>query len=196
VANGRSLKVVKEQNPFAAQAVKKLSIACGQNKPAGFKGIDLAGDADIQHDLFKFPWPIKTSSVQEVECSHFVEHIPHRLPGINRDVWWEFFDELHRVLKKGGTATIVHPYSRSDRAFWDPTHERFIHEMTWHYLNKEWREMNKLDHYPVSCDFEIVTINGVGLDPGYESRNAEQQQYMTRHYFNVLADLQVTLQAR
>lgn len=179
----------------AQHAPRKLSIACGQNKPPGFKGIDLAGNADIVWDLFNFPWPIKTSSVQEVECSHFVEHIPHGTD-YTTDLWWLFFDEMHRIMKKGATASIVHPYSRNDRAFWDPTHRRFIHETSWYYLDKDWRKANGLDHYPVSCDFEVVVINGMGIADDIATRNDQQQAYARSHYFNVIADLQVILKAR
>lgn len=195
MANSQRLKVV-EANAPVLHAPRKLDIACGQNKTPGFKGIDLAGSADIIHDLFKFPWPIKTSSVQEATCNHFVEHIPHRIPGVNKDGFFAFFEEVQRVLKKGGTISVVHPYSRSDRAFWDPTHERYIHEQAWYYLNKEWRTLNGLDHYNTDCDFDVVVINGSGLDPDFERKNQQQQQYMQRHYFNVVADLQVMLKVR
>jgi len=57
-------------------APRKLNIAGGQRGTPGFKSIDLHGDADITHDLFKFPWPIKSSSVTEILCSHFIEHVP------------------------------------------------------------------------------------------------------------------------
>jgi len=174
-------------------APKKLDIACGQNKQPGFKGIDIAGDADIVWDLNEIPWPIKTNSVEEVFCSHYVEHIPHRQPEWDRDGWWRFFDELYRVMKKGGTADFIHPYSRSDRAFWDPTHERFIHEMTWYYLNREWRVGNGLDHYPVSCDFEVVVIDALGIADEYMARNLEQQNFARTHYFNVIPDLRVQI---
>jgi len=177
-------------------APKKLSLACGQNKPPGFKGIDLAGDADITHDLFVVPWPIKGGSVQEVECSHFVEHIPHWRPGWESDGFFRFFDELHRVMKKGGIARFVHPYAMSVRADWDPTHERRIHEMTWYYLDPSWRKANGLDHYSVSCDFEVVTINGMGVPDDIASRNEEQQAYARNHYWNVVADLEVILRCR
>jgi hypothetical protein len=108
-------------------APRKLDIACGQRKQAGYKGIDIAGNPDIVHDLNDFPWPIKTSSVKEVFCSHYVEHIPHWMPGWERDGWWMFFDELYRIMAKGATALFFHPYAKSDRAFWDPTHTRYVH---------------------------------------------------------------------
>jgi hypothetical protein len=177
-------------------APRRLDIACGKNKQPGFKGIDIAGDADIVWDLNETPWPIKTSSVREVFCAHYVEHIPHMQPGWDRDGWWRFFDELHRIMAKGAIAEFIHPYVMSGRAFWDPTHVRFIHEVTWYYLDKQWRERESLDHYPVSCDFEVITVDGLGIPQEIVARNLEQQAYARNHYWNTVADLRVLLKAR
>jgi hypothetical protein len=174
---------------------KKLDIACGQNKQAGFKGIDIAGDADIIHDLNETPWPIKANSVEAAFCSHYVEHIPHWRPGWEADGWFRFFDELYRVMKPDAMGEFIHPYTMSVRAFWDPTHTRYIHEMSWYYLNAEWREQNHLDHYPVKCNFEIVTVNGLGLADDYTARNLEHQNYQRQHYWNVVPDLGVIIKA-
>jgi hypothetical protein len=174
----------------------KLDVACGQNKQAGFKGIDIAGDADIVHDLNVFPWPVKKHSVTEVWCSHYVEHIPHQVNGAAKDGWWLFFDELMRVCKKDAKLTFVHPYSRSDRAFWDPTHTRYVHEMTWYYLDKTWREAQGLDHYQTVADFEVTLIQGTGMSDAFVTRNHETQEYAKAHYFNIIPDLMVELRRK
>lgn len=174
----------------------KLDIACGQAKAKGYKGIDLAGDADIVHDLFTFPWPIKDGAVTEARCSHFVEHIPHWRPGWDRDGWWMFWDEVHRITKPGATVLVTHPYVQSSRAFWDPTHERFIHHVTWSYLNADWRRANGLDHYPVAADFDVVTINGTGVAQDVMQRHHEAQAFAQERYWNVVSDLEVTLRRR
>lgn len=52
--------------------------------------------------------------------------------------------------------TVICPCARNDRAFQDPTHRRFIVSQTFLYLIKEWRDVNKLDHYNVQCDFNAM----------------------------------------
>jgi hypothetical protein len=118
-----------------ADAPLKLSLACGDNKPEGFKGVDIVKTASVDYvqDLMKFPWSqFKDNSVDEVEISHYIEHIPHG-DGFN-DPFFNFFDEVYRILKPAefdpanpniplkGFATIVSPYYSSMRAWQDPTH--------------------------------------------------------------------------
>lgn len=182
--------------PMPQHAPRKLDIACGQNKQKGFRGIDLRGDADIIWDLFEYPWPIKTSSVQEVFCSHFVEHIPHDRPGWDKDGFFLFFEEVQRICREGAQVQVIHPYGKNSRAIWDPTHQRSIHETTWSYLDPAWRQANKLDHYNTTCDFEVVTMNGVGIADDIAARNPQMQAYAQAHYWDVIADMQVILKVR
>lgn len=175
----------------------KLDLACGQNKQEGFTGIDIAGDCDIKHDLLKTPWPVTAQSVEETFCSHFVEHIPHYRPEFKGvDGWWVFFNELYRVCAADAKCTFVHPYVKNDRAFWDPTHVRFIHETTWYYLDKTWREAQKLDHYDAACDFEVVVISGLNVTDEFAAKHHEAQAYGRTHYWNTIGDLAVELKAR
>lgn len=187
--------------------VLKLSLACGGNKPEGFKGVDIikTDTADYVQDLFKFPWSqFADNSVDEIECSNFVEHIPHG-DSFN-DPFYQFFDEIHRILKPAefdpsnpniatkGFARIVCPYYSSMRAWQDPTHSRAISEASFLYLNRQWRIDNKLDHYPVVCDFDFSY--GYILAPEWQTRNQETQMFAIKHYNNVVTDIQVQLVKR
>lgn len=185
----------------------KLSLACGDNKPEGFLGVDIAKtkSADYVQDLFKFPWKqFKDNSVDEIECSHFVEHIPHG-NGYN-DPFFQFFDEIYRILKPAefdpanpniptkGFMNIVCPYYSSMRAWQDPTHQRAISEASFLYLNKQWRQDNKLDHYPVTCDFDFSY--GYSINQAWQNRNEESRAFALTHYINVVDDIQVQLVKR
>lgn len=160
----------------------KLDLACGGVPAEGFEGVDITqvvrdGVERVKHvfDLLRFPWPFADGSVDEVRCAHFIEHIPqlfhtkdprfpvgHELTAVAEgphsvSLFLKFFDEIYRVLKPGGSAHIFCPHGHSDRAFWDPTHTRFIMEGTFHYLDRDWRKANNLEHaaYGISCHFPI-----------------------------------------
>jgi predicted SAM-dependent methyltransferase len=138
----------------------KLDLACGKNKRVGYTGVDISPEAgaDITQDLLRFPWQWEDNEVEEIHCSHYIEHIPMEIYE-GQDLFFRFFDECYRILRPGGIMTVVCPNARSNRAFQDPTHRRFIVGETFFYLNKEWREMQRLDHYNVKCNF------GIGIVP-------------------------------
>jgi len=211
----------KETKPF------KLSIACGQNIPEGFVGMDIVPGKGVKYvgDILNFwgkegelqgrgksVWQeIPDNSVDEIDISMFVEHIPHIIEGHGMkwgydDCFYLFFDQIHRILKPvefdpsnpnipiKGFARIVTPYYSSMRCFQDPTHYRAISEASYLYLNKKWREDNKLDHYPVKCDFDYTY--GYNLDPALANRNIEFQQLAIKNDINAVSDIIVTLMKR
>lgn len=178
----------------------KLDIACGQAKQEGFVGIDIADteDADIVHDLTVYPWPLEDNSVEEAFCSHYIEHVPLEVEvdGDRVDGLCAFMNELYRVMENGAQVRFLYPHSRSDRAFQDPTHRRFIPEQTWAYFAKDWREANKLDHYPLVCDFGIDNMFYSGFQGDWGMRSEQARAYALQHYWNIAADVAVDLSAR
>ena len=164
-----------------------MDLACGQNKQEGFYGIDICKCpvVDKVWDLEKRPWPLKANSVDEAHASHYIEH--------TRD-FFGFLDELYRVLKVGAKATLIAPYMLSRRAWQDPTHTRAICEQSFLYGNKEWREVNKLSHYPVSCDYDFCF--GYNMTPEWASKSHEAIQFALKHYWDVANDIVVTLTKR
>ncbi len=184
-------KKAKEKAPL------RLDLACGQNKAEGFWGVDYADAEGVDQvvDLEQFPWPWEDSTVEEIHSSHYVEHTPMYRPD-GRDGLIAFMDECWRVLEPGGRLRLVHPYARSDRAFQDPTHRRFINTATWHYFSREWRESQRLDHYPIASDFEIVVMQGLMVPDHITTRNDEFQQFAQAHYWNTIGDLYVEMKAR
>lgn len=182
----------------------KLSLASGGHPPEGFAGVDIIKRPEVTYvqNLLSFPWKqFADNSVDEIECSNFVEHIPH---GDSRhDPFFQFFDEIYRILKPAefdpanpniptkGFARIVCPYYSSMRAWQDPTHQRAISEASFLYLNKQWRIDNKLDHYPISCDFDFNY--GYILSPDWQNRSQEAQTFAIQHYLNVVSDIQVQI---
>lgn len=175
----------------------KLDLGAGQNCTPGFESVDLMEGADHQVNLFAFPWPFQDNSVREITSNHLVEHIPHYRPEYQgRDGWDLFWAEVHRICRKNAKVRVTHPYVKNDRAFWDPTHTRYIHETTWYYLDKTWREQQGLDHYDATCDFEVVVISGSGIADSIVQKHHEAQAFARAHYWNAIADLVVELKAR
>lgn len=172
----------------------KINLACGQKKQEGFIGIDKAKTeaTDIVFDLETYPWPIPDNCVDELTCSHFIEHV-HDLP--------KFMDEIYRIMKspyvnKEGEkvtskVTIIAPYYSSMRAMQDPFHIRPISEASFLYYNEDWRKVNKLDHYNIKSNFDFSY--GYQLAPEWASRSQEARDFAIKHYINVITDIFVTL---
>ncbi|MCS7092144.1 MAG: class I SAM-dependent methyltransferase [Patescibacteria group bacterium] len=165
----------------------RVDLACGQNKTPNFFGVDKTPtkDVDMVWDLEKYPWPFPDNSIDEAICSHYIEHTSDIIA---------FMEEVYRVLVPGGQIKIIAPYYNSIRAWQDPTHKRAISEATFLYFNKQWRKINKLNHYPIKCDFDFTYA--YDFTPDWALRSEEAKAFAIRHYTNVINDIQVILTKR
>jgi SAM-dependent methyltransferase len=154
-----------------APEIIKLDLGCGKNKREGFIGVDARqfdNKVDVICDLGKDAWPWKDESVDEVNASHFIEHL-------NGQQRIHFVNELYRVLRKDAKATIVTPHWASNRAYGDMTHQwPPVSEMWFYYLDKNWRKDNAPHNDFYTCDFACTW--GYSLHPGIANRNQEFQQ--------------------
>lgn len=171
----------------------KLDLGCGQNKLAGYHGVDkfACEGVDTVHDLLSYPWPFEDSSVGEVHSSHFFEHVP----AFERP---KFMDELWRVMAHKGRAVLITPWYMSARATQDFTHQwPPISESSYLYFNKGWRELNKLTHgyYDMRCDFDCTQF-AHSWDNNWSVKHEQARMYANAHYFNCILDLIVTLTCR
>jgi hypothetical protein len=169
--------------------VVKLNLGSGKQKMEGFLNVDSVAfeGVDIVHDLRVTPWPWENDNVEQVHCSHFLEH----LAGEERV---SFFNELFRVMKKGAQAQIITPHWSHDCAYGDPTHKwPPISGWTFMYLNKFWRDANA-PHVSYSCDFDWA-IGGT-WDEWLNVRNQETRVFAMQRYINSMRDCMVTLTKR
>lgn len=166
----------------------KLDLACGQRCKEGFEGVDLVGGHGVTHvvDLMRPRWPFDPDSVNEIWCSHFVEHLPNLIV---------FMDNVHRILKPGGIVRIVAPYYTSMRAFQDPTHVRFITDASFCYFDAEWRKREGLSHYPIASDFEQLEVKH-WINPAWEHMKGDDLKLSIRSCWNVIEDIEFTLRRR
>ncbi len=77
----------------------KLDIGCGKNKLAGYTGIDINPNSDADIVASALAVPFEDESVDEIYSAHIVEHF-------SPSEAQKFFDEIYRVLKRGGTAVL------------------------------------------------------------------------------------------
>lgn len=168
----------------------KLDLGCGPNKKDGFIGVDamqFGGKVDVVHDLRK-PWPWADESVEEVNCSHFLEHL-------NATERIHFVNELYRVLIPGGKAQIVTPHWASNRAYGDMTHQwPPVSEMWFYYLDKNWRAANAPHNDFYTCDFNCAW--GYRLHEAVQVRNQDYQQYAMMFLKEAVQDMICTMVKR
>lgn len=198
---------------------KKLDLACGNNKREGFKGVDIVktDSTDYVFDLQVYPWPIESESAEEINCSHYIEHIKHDNVALDlkkvleesnsfedfkeninkesflspKDGFIKFINEVYRILKPGGKAYLVAPYWSSLRAIGDPTHVRAIGDSTFWYLDKKWREDNKLEHYGIDVDFKVNLSYYIDNEMTLKSEAVRTKAF--RHDLNSIEDIIIEL---
>lgn len=171
----------------------KLDIGCGKNKKEGFTGMDqydMPG-VDVIHDVRKTPWPFEDESVEEVHCSHFLEHL-------TAEERVAFFNELYRVMKPDAKATFITPHWCSNRAYGDMTHKwPAVSEMFYHYLYKDWRTVNaphldsEYNKKGFKCNFTFTAGHSFG--PELSARNQEYVLFALQNYKEAAQDLIATI---
>lgn len=161
----------------------KLDLGCGKNKAPGFVGVDSRKfeGVDVVCNLAKGRWPWKDASVDEVNASHFVEHL-------SAEERIHFVNELWRVLKPGGKATVSVPHWCASRAYGDLTHQwPPVTEFWFFYLSKAWRDVNAPHNDFYECDFQISY--GYSMRPDLISRAEEHRNFALTNYKEAAQDI-------
>lgn len=104
-----------------------LHLGCGYKKIAGAIGIDIlkSSQADIIHNLDKFPYPFKSSMFNEIIAENVVEHLEN-IPKV--------MAEIHRISKNGAKLLITTSHFTSVDSFTDPTHKHFFTSRSFDYF--------------------------------------------------------------
>ncbi len=138
-----------------------------------------ANRRDRSPPFAKWPWP--DDSIDEVRCSHFVEHL-------EVDERIHFVNELWRVLKPEASAAITTPYGFSERAFGDLTHKWPPVHMFWFlYLDANWRAVNAPHNAFYTCNFYVESWPV--LRPELQIRSQEYQQAAYQEQINAALDI-------
>ena len=107
----------------------KLNLGCSDQNLPGFIGVDRWQPPWANSDNFVLadlsgPYPWLDSSVDHIRAFDFIEHVWDKIHTMN---------EIHRVLKPGGTVEIVVPTTDGRGAFQDPTHVSYWNRNSFFY---------------------------------------------------------------
>jgi SAM-dependent methyltransferase len=133
-----------------------LNVGCGKTRIPGSIGVDSAkikNYVDIVHDLNSIPYPFESNYAHEIHMYHVLEHLNNPL---------QKMEELHRILKPGGTLHLRVPHFSSLGAFTDLTHVR-----PFGYGSFDCFEKDNYQHFYTKKEFEILhkQIKYFGLYP-------------------------------
>lgn len=182
----------------------KLDLGCGKNKIGpdwtgvdcmSFEGVDVVlnlteklksvknKDLTITHTYKAWPW--EDNSVDEMHCSHFVEHLTagERI---------HFVNEAFRILKPGSSCRVIVPHWASCRAYGDLTHQwPPVSEFWFYYLSEEWRAGNAPHNTDYKCNFACTW--GYSMENSLLTKNQEHQQYALQFFKEAAQDIIATL---
>jgi len=138
---------------------KDLGLALTVNVPVQM--INLDGNPDVQPDLVcwlgRDRIDLPDDSVDLVLAMHVLEHIGQQG---QTEEWFQFWEELYRVMKPGGQLMFECPLYSSTWAWADPTHVRAISLHTFLYFNQDaYRCGGAIPDYRIRCDFQNAGIH-------------------------------------
>lgn len=189
-------------DPDEESAGLRLDLGGGENPREGYESVDpFAPGAPHKVHLWDGQrWPWGDDEASALHSSHTIEHVDAAWidtyhGGAKLDALMFFFTEAFRILKPGGSFTLVWPACQSVRAFMDPTHRRFIPREFLAYLDAEWRKTSKLDHYLTGgkpLNFKVVSAQPTIPETEAQKADIVQMQNANDHW-NFFQDWIVTL---
>ena len=125
----------------------RLNLGCSDSIMEGFRNVDIVQPADEIADLSK-PWPWKTSSIDYIRAHDIVEHLPSSI---------HTFNEMWRVLCRGGRAEVVVPTTDGRGAWQDPQHCCYYNRNSFFYFTDGNPHRVRFgDAYGIVARFKIV----------------------------------------
>lgn len=143
----------------------RLNLGCSDLLLPHFTNVDIVPPADVICDLASFPWPWEDSSVSHIRAHDIIEHIGSTWHVNPKSGAFQFvngkislMNEIHRVLKPGGTIEIKVPTTDGPGAWQDPQHVSFWNRNSFFYYTKGVPEHERFHvAYGITACFEIVS---------------------------------------
>jgi SAM-dependent methyltransferase len=129
-----------------------IELGCGTKKEKGRIGIDRLDiqGVDIVADIEKGLPFIPDNSIDEVYCSHILEHV---------DNFELLIREIARVLKKNGRAHIFVPHFSNPHFYSDYTHKRPFGLYTFYYFVEKQKQLRrKVPDFYTDIRIEIISL--------------------------------------
>jgi len=140
----------------------KLNLGCCDRRLDGFIGVDVVAGpfVDVVADL-RNRWPWEDSAVDEVRAHDVFEHLPNRIETMN---------ELHRVLKPGGRATVEVPSAAQGAGFaQDPTHVSTWCMNSFQYFREgSFAHQRLAGFYGITARFKVLSLTARTYKDEYE----------------------------
>jgi SAM-dependent methyltransferase len=133
--------------------------------------IDPACEPDLVWDLNQLPLPFEDNKFDRVNLIHIFEHLgdPWLIKKPYVKWFFEFWNEIWRVLKPGGLVQFIAPNINNEQTWGDPGHCRAITPQTLCFLSKKIYQMNvdmtsPMTQYDIQCDFEFLVVPHLSLN--------------------------------
>lgn len=142
---------------------------------------DVVGRVEELSNLFE------ADTFDEVHVIHVWEHCEDLM---------KVMEEIWHVMKPGGKLVVVVPHWTSENAFADPTHRHVITPITFAFLsypiyeNNAQRGSHMSQLFP-DCDFDVKRRAMIPIRDGDKFKD---EDFASRHYLNVIEELQVELE--
>jgi predicted SAM-dependent methyltransferase len=129
-----------------------LDLGCGTTPRPGAIGIDHQHHSrpDLVADLNRYPYPLKSSSADEIHLDNVLEHLEDVVATM---------EELHRIARPGGLVRIVVPYFRSRWAVIDPTHRHQFSTSSMSYFERDHPNADRYEYSTARFSLERLTFN-------------------------------------
>lgn len=118
----------KLEKQYSGKNACILDVGVGRKKFPGSIGIDIRphSEADIVHDLNRFPWPCEDDKFDLIMCRHVLEHLP---------ATDKVMEELYRICKYNGKVIIEVPHFSHVEAFRHWQHVHFFTAGSFDYFS-------------------------------------------------------------